>query len=66
MGRVRGWWAAYQFQGTLSFVLSNKLRALKGDIKTWDKNVFGNIGVLVKERVEELKILELAVEGGVE
>jgi hypothetical protein len=62
--RVRGWWAVYQFQGTPSFVLSKKLRALKGDIKTWNKNVFGNIGALVKEKVEELKILELATEGG--
>jgi hypothetical protein len=62
--RVKDWWAAYQFQGTPSFVFAKKLRALKGDIKTWNKNVFGNIGALVKERVEELKSLELAAEGG--
>jgi hypothetical protein len=62
--RVKGWWVAYQFQGTPSFVFAKKLRALKGDIKTWNKNVFGNIGALVKERVEELKSLQLAAEDG--
>jgi hypothetical protein len=63
--RVRGWWALYHFQGTPSFILAKKLRALKGDIKTWNRPVFGNVGALIKERVEELKALELAAEGGV-
>ena len=62
--RVRGWWASYNFQGTPSFILAKKLRALKGDIKNWNKNVFGNVGVLIKERVDELKALERIVEGG--
>ena len=61
--RVKGWWSSYQFQGTISFILAKKLRALKGDIKTCNKTVFGNVGVLNKERVEELKALELAKEG---
>jgi hypothetical protein len=60
--KVRGWWTWYQFQGTPSFIIAKKLRALKGDIKTWDRTVFGNIGVLIKERVDELKALELVVE----
>ena len=62
MDKVRGWWSSYQFQGTPSFILAKKLRALKGDIKTWNKTVFGNIGVQIKERVDELKALELVVE----
>jgi exonuclease III len=57
--RVRGWWTSYQFHGTPSFILVKKLKALKGDIKAWNKTVFGNIGVLIKERVDELKALEL-------
>jgi hypothetical protein len=60
--KVRGWWTSYQFQGTPSFILAKKLRALKGDIKTWNRTVFGNIGVLIKERVDKLKALELVVE----
>jgi hypothetical protein len=62
--RVRGWWASYQFHGTPSFILAKKLKALKGDIKIWNSSVFGNVGALVKERMDELKALELATEGG--
>jgi hypothetical protein len=62
--KVRGWWASYNFQGTPSFILTKKLRALKGDIKNWNKNVFGNVGALIKERVDELKALERTVEEG--
>ena len=61
--RVRGWWASYNFQGTPSFILAKKLTALKGDIKNWNKNVFGNVGALIKERVDELRALERTVEG---
>jgi hypothetical protein len=62
--RVRGWWSSYQFQGTPSFILVKKLKALKRDIKSWNKTAFGNVGALVKERVDELKALESAAEGG--
>jgi hypothetical protein len=40
------------------------LRFLKGDIKSWNSFVFGNVGALIKERVDELKVLELATQGG--
>jgi hypothetical protein len=61
---VRGWWASYQFLGTPSFILAKILRALKGDIKNWNTSIFGNVGALIKERVDELKALEIAAEGG--
>jgi hypothetical protein len=64
MDRVRGWWSSYQFQGTHSFIIAKKLKVMKGDIKTWNRTVFGNVGVLIKERVDELKALELVAEGG--
>jgi hypothetical protein len=54
----------YNFQGTPSFILAKKLKALKGDIINWNKTVFGNVGALIKERVEELKALETTAEGG--
>jgi exonuclease III len=60
----RGWWDSYNFQGTPSFIFAKKLRALKGDIINWNKTVFGNVGVLIKERTDELKALETAVERG--
>jgi hypothetical protein len=34
------------------------------DIKNWNKTVFGNVGVLIKKRVDELKALEIAAKGG--
>ena len=62
--RVRGWWSSFQFQGSPNFILAKKLKALKGEIKIWNKNVFGNVGALVKERVDVLKALESAAKGG--
>jgi hypothetical protein len=44
--------------------LTYQKKKKKGDIKTWNRTVFGNVGVLIKERVEELKALESAAEGG--
>ena len=33
MERVNNWWDSYQFVGSHSFVLAQKLKALKGDLK---------------------------------
>ncbi len=43
--KVRAWWSNYSFDGTPSFVLAQKLKALKGDLKVWNKQVFGDVGV---------------------
>ena len=42
--RVRGWWEAYEFEGTPSFILAKKLKALKLDLKKWNEEVFENVG----------------------
>jgi len=34
---VRLWWESYSFQGSPSFVLAHKLKALKVDLKSWNK-----------------------------
>jgi hypothetical protein len=62
--KVRGWWESYNYQGSPSFIFAKKLKALKGDIINWNKTVFGNVGVLIKERTDELKALESAAERG--
>ena len=41
--RVRSWWESYHFQGAPSFVLANKLKLLKNDLKKWNVEVFGNV-----------------------
>ena len=37
---VKQWWDSYVFQGTASFVLARKLKALKLDLKKWNEEVF--------------------------
>ena len=45
--RVRSWWESYHFQGTPSYTLANKLKMLKLDLKRWNVEEFGNIGLRV-------------------
>ena len=33
MERVRSWWDSYHLHGALSFMLANKLKLLKNDLK---------------------------------
>ena len=37
---LKGWWQNLQFHGSFSFILSAKLKALKGILKSWNKEVF--------------------------
>jgi hypothetical protein len=41
--KVRGWWDSYHFQGSPSYILAHKLKALKMDLKRWNKEEFGNV-----------------------
>ena len=45
VNKVRGWWSSYSFRGTPSYVLSQKMKALKEDLKVWNKQVFGDVGL---------------------
>jgi hypothetical protein len=40
--RVRRWYS-YHFQCSPTFILARKLEALKGDLKIWNEQVFGNV-----------------------
>jgi len=46
------------FQGLPSYVLANKLKALKADLKKWNAEVFGDAGKKKKELLEGIKELE--------
>lgn len=48
--KVQDWWDGYPFSGSPSFVLASKLKALKEDLKVWNREVFGDAG-LNKKRV---------------
>ena len=41
---LKGWWQGLSFKGSASFILTEKLKGLKGKLKVWNKEVFGNVG----------------------
>jgi hypothetical protein len=61
--KVRLWWSSYSFQGEPSFILAQKLKALKADLKKWNEQVFGNVEYRRKVLLEELNALDNLEEG---
>ena len=57
--RVRSWWDSYNILGAPSFVLANKLKFLKNDLKKWNVEVFGNVEDWVRKLWQELSDLEM-------
>jgi hypothetical protein len=41
---VKLWWQNYRFEGCPSYVLACKLKALKGDLRKWNDEIFGDVG----------------------
>ena len=62
VNKVHGWWTGYEFTGTPSFVLTCKLKALKEDLKKWNKETFGNVHY--KKHCKMRDILNLDVKEG--
>ena len=60
--RVQEWWTSYTFSGTPSFVLACKLKALKWDLKRWNREEFGDLRFNKNRLMAEL--LELDVKEG--
>ena len=58
MNKVCGWWSHYSYSGTPSFVLCQKLKALKEDLKRWNKQVFGDVGLKRQQLECELQSLD--------
>ncbi len=56
--QVKGWWESYHFEGTPSFILARKLRALKLDLKKWNVEVFGNVQNRRRQAMSELNVLD--------
>ena len=50
---LKGWWQGMIFSDSSSFVLAEKLKALKAILKTWNREVFGRV---------ELRKVKLLVE----
>jgi len=56
--RARLWWESYCFQGSPGFIFSQKLKALKNDLKRWNEQEFGNVEYRKKMLMEELCALD--------
>jgi hypothetical protein len=56
--QVKSWWDSYYIEGNPSYVMARKLKALKGDLKIWNVEVFGDIGKRKKEMEDELDELD--------
>ena len=41
---LKGWWQGLSLKGSASFIQAEKLKGLKGELKVWNKEVFGNVG----------------------
>jgi len=52
--KVRLWLNGYHFMGPPSYVLAYKLKALKGDLKYWNKHVFEYVSFRKKWLLTEL------------
>jgi hypothetical protein len=57
--RVRQWWSPNSFQGSPSFILAQKLKALKFDLIRSNTQVFGNIDSLKQARLKELHTFDI-------
>ena len=56
---MSSWWESYLFQGTPSFSLANKLKMLKLDLKRWNVEEFGDIGLRVQNLWKDFNELEV-------
>ena len=57
--RVRQWWNGYCFSGSPSFIMGRKLKALKEDLKKWNKEEFGNLAFRKKCLLSDLLGLDV-------
>ena len=60
--KVKGWWESYHFEGTPSFILARKLRALKLDLKQWNAEVFGDVLNRRRQAMADLNELDVEAE----
>ena len=51
---LKGWWQSLSFNGSFSFILAEKLKALKAILKYWNKDVFGKVGVNKKLALDKV------------
>ena len=53
---IRDWWQSFEFRGTHSYVLMEKIKALKVKLKAWNKGVFGNVDEQKKSALKNVAL----------
>lgn len=61
--KVKEWWQSYNVNGSPDNILAQKLKYLKRDISKWNKEEYGKVEVWESKTLDEILILELAIEG---
>ena len=56
--RVQHWWNGYSFVGLPGYILAQKMRALKADIKKWNREEFGELAFRKKNLLTDLMGLD--------
>ena len=52
---VEMWWRSYEVRGTGSYVITEKLKALKNQLKLWNKTSFENLEEKKNEALKKIK-----------
>ena len=55
---LKGWWQGFNFNGTYSLILTKKLKALKTNLKIWNKDVFGKVGVNKRLALDKVGVIK--------
>jgi exonuclease III len=55
-------WNSFQVSGWKGHVIKEKLKLLKGVIRTWNKEVYGNVDHKIEMVMEDIEVLELKCE----
>ncbi|WJX66218.1 hypothetical protein P8452_50797 [Trifolium repens] len=55
-------WNSFQVCGSKGFVLKEKLKLLKGTIRQWNKDIYGNVDHKIEKITEDIETLELKCE----
>nr|XP_016432311.1 PREDICTED: uncharacterized protein LOC107758975 [Nicotiana tabacum] len=62
MNKVKEWWLSYAIDGSPDFILLQKLRCLKKDITSWNKESFGQLEARKTKLLEALALMEVETE----
>uniref|UniRef100_A0A2N9HXJ9 Reverse transcriptase domain-containing protein n=1 Tax=Fagus sylvatica TaxID=28930 RepID=A0A2N9HXJ9_FAGSY len=59
--KVHQWWNSYLFSGSPSYILVQKLKSLKVDLRRWNKETFGDVNVRkhdLQAQIQDFDFLE--------